>query len=113
MARASLEGLRLDYEDFLRQRELPQWPREDPRRAKLIALRPATADNVANWARSTKSTASIKSTYPEIAANGALTLIVVACSLLDRQIAAQEKAFVHEGGFTERLYGVRRRLRDS
>src|SRR5215472_16746604 len=26
VARASLEELRLDYEDFLRQRRLPQWP---------------------------------------------------------------------------------------
>src|SRR5438093_7989794 len=39
VARASLEELRLDYEDFLRQRALPIWPREDARRAKLIARR--------------------------------------------------------------------------
>jgi four helix bundle suffix protein len=47
------------------------------------------------------------STFPEIAANGALALLAVACSLLDRQLAAQEKSFVAEGGFTERLYKVR------
>jgi four helix bundle suffix protein len=47
------------------------------------------------------------STFPEIAANGALALLAVACSLLDRQIAALEKNFVEEGGFTERLYRVR------
>ena len=46
-------------------------------------------------------------TYPEIAANAALALIAVACSLLDRQIAAQAAAFEREGGFTERLYRVR------
>src|SRR5215475_2789965 len=51
VARASLEELRLDYEDFLRQRGLPLWPREDARRAELIARRPATADAVAAWAR--------------------------------------------------------------
>jgi four helix bundle protein len=51
VARASLEELRLDYEDFLRQRRLPQWPRQDPRRVVLIARRPATADDVAAWAR--------------------------------------------------------------
>ena len=34
MARASLEELRLDYEDFLRQRGLPLWPTDDPRRRK-------------------------------------------------------------------------------
>ncbi|MBM4429618.1 MAG: four helix bundle protein, partial [Chloroflexi bacterium] len=50
VARASLEELRRDYEDFLRQRHLPQWERNDPRRAELIAHRPATADDVARWA---------------------------------------------------------------
>jgi four helix bundle suffix protein len=50
---------------------------------------------------------STVSTYPEIAANAALVLILVAVSLLDRQIAAQAAAFEKEGGFTERLYRVR------
>ena len=35
IARGSLEELRLDYEDFLRQRELPQWPPEHPGPAAL------------------------------------------------------------------------------
>ena len=125
VARASLEELRLDYEDYLRQRGLAQWPREDPRRTELIAARPATADDLAAWARAVhdgqhgqsgrgakpKSTASTQSTYPEIAANGALALLAVACSLLDRQIATLEKNFVEEGGFTERLYRVRSQRR--
>ncbi len=130
VARASLEELRLDYEDFLRQRRLRLWPREDPRRARLIARRPATADAVAEWARevhdgqggphgpgghahepSMASTPSTRSTYPEIAANGALALITVACSLLNRQLAGLERAFVQEGGFTERLYRVRAEAR--
>jgi four helix bundle suffix protein len=128
VARASLEELRLDYEDFLRQRGLPLWEREDPRRAALVARRCATADEVAQWVKavhdgrhgqsgqdgpeekSTASTRSIPSTrsgYPEIAANAALVLIAVAYSLLDRQLAAQADAFENEGGFTERLYRVR------
>ena len=122
VARASLEELRRDYEDFLRQRKLPQWERSDPRRADLIARRPATADDVARWARDVRSgqsglhgreAASTPSTYPEIAANGVLALIAVACSLLDRQLAAQAEAFRREGGFTERLYRHRRRDRDQ
>ena len=32
VARTSLEELRRDYEDFLRQRVLPLWPHDDPRR---------------------------------------------------------------------------------
>lgn len=133
VARSSLEELRLDYQDFLRQRRLPQWEREDPRRADLIARRCATADEIAIWAKethdglggqggqsgrggrtpsmsstmSTTSTSSTPSTYAEIIANGALALIAVANSLLDRQLAAQAKAFENEGGFTERLYRVR------
>jgi len=127
VARASLEELRLDYEDFLRQRGLVLWPREDPRRAELITRRPATADAVAQWARdvhdgqsgrgagpkSIESTKSTMSTFPEIAANGVLALLAVACSLLDRQMASLEKAFVEEGGFTERLYRVRSERRRS
>src|SRR5438093_2684512 len=64
VARASLEELRLDYEDFLRQRGLEEWKREDSRRANLIARRPATADAVAQWARDVrqKSMSSTKST---------------------------------------------------
>ena len=57
------------------------------------------------------STKSTVSTFPEIAANGALALLAVACSLLDRQIATLEKNFVEEGGFTERLYRVRSQRR--
>lgn len=119
VARASLEELRLDYEDFLRQRGLLLWDRNDARRADLIAQRYATADEVARWVRkqrqqsteSITSTTSIQSTFPELAANAALTLIAVACSLLDRQLAAQAAAFEREGGFTERLYRVRRTAR--
>ncbi len=147
VAAASLVELRLDYEDYLRHRALPLWPREDRRRSELIARRCATADAVAAWVkevhdrprpnelngqngpggphglnprppyrtasiRSTPSIQSIQSTYAEIAANAAHTLIIVACSLLDRQVAAQAAAFEHEGGFTERLYRVRSRRRE-
>src|SRR5712691_10992763 len=51
VARASLEELRLDYEDYLRHRKLPLWDRTDPRRIELIARRCATADDVARWAK--------------------------------------------------------------
>ncbi len=130
VARASLEELRLDYEDFLRHRGLPLWNREDPRRAALISRRCATAEAVALWVREVRgrsgqnglhghgrddgtSTSSTSSSYPEIAANAALVLIGVACGLLDRQIAAQAAAFETEGGFTERLHRVRSQRRFS
>jgi len=86
---------------FLRQRGLPVWAANDPRRSQLIAQRPATVDDVAQWARQAHQDKH------NIVANAALTLISVACSLLDRQLAAQAAAFEREGGFTERLYRIR------
>jgi len=130
VARASLEELKLDYEDFLRQRGLAQWERENQLRQELIDRRCQTADEVAAWVvevvkksglcgqigqrgqkaeSSTESTAftlSIK-TYPEFSANAALVLLTVACSLLDRQVERLAQDFEKEGGFTERLYRVR------
>ncbi|MCK9264111.1 MAG: four helix bundle suffix domain-containing protein [Deltaproteobacteria bacterium] len=130
VARASLEELKLDYEDFLRQRGLAQWERENPLRQVLIDRRCQTADEVAAWVvdvvkkgdpsghcgqgghlreQSTESTTSTLSTraYPELAANAALVLLAVACSLLDRQVERLALDFENEGGFTERLYRVR------
>jgi len=54
-----------------------------------------------------------KFTFAEISANGALTLIAVASSLLARQIATLEKSFLEEGGFTEKLYRARTAARNS
>jgi len=137
VARASLEELRLDYEDFLRQRGMAQWQREHPLRRELVDRRCQSADEVARWVgevgkrlgeqsgrgghngqmpsgdASTLSTRSMLSTriYPELAANAALTLIAVASSLLDRQVARLAGDFTNNGGFTERLSRVRRRKR--
>jgi four helix bundle suffix protein len=135
VARASLEELRLDYEDFLRQRNLRLWHPYDRRRQDLVDRRCATVEDVAAWigemhqsgcsrqsgpggrplatTPSTESTSSTPlpscppPTYPEIAANAALVLINVACALLNRQIEALGAAFTREGGFTERLYRIR------
>jgi len=130
VARASLEELKLDYEDFLRQRGLAQWQRENPLRQALIDRRCQSANDVAAWVveaaksggpcgqgrqcgrdseTSTVSTTSSKSTdlYPELSANAALTLLAVACALLDRQVSRLAADFETEGGFTERLYRVR------
>jgi four helix bundle suffix protein len=49
VARASLEELRLDYEDYLRQRGLALWHEDDPRRRALVARRCRTAEDVAAW----------------------------------------------------------------
>ena len=51
VARTRLEELRLDYEDFLRQRSLTLWERNAPRRAELIDRRCSTVAEVARWAK--------------------------------------------------------------
>jgi four helix bundle suffix protein len=123
VAKASLAELQLDYEDFLRQRGLPLWPGDDPRRRALVARRCGTADEVAAWCREMKNgrdgrakgVGSMRSMpsmdYPEIAANAAHVLVGVASALLGRQVEAQATAFEQDGGFTERLYRVRSRIR--
>lgn len=72
-------------------------------------------ENISPSTMSTQSTVSTLSTpgYPEIAANGVLVLLAVACALLDRQLAAQAQAFENNGGFTERLHRVRLARRTS
>jgi hypothetical protein len=51
VARASLEELRLDYEDYLRHRKLELWQKNDMRRKKLIDQRCNSADEVARWVK--------------------------------------------------------------
>jgi four helix bundle suffix protein len=134
VARASLEELRLDYEDYLRHRGLQQWPPEHPALMRFKAKRCATLEQVRDWVaeerkrqRTNADTceSALKSgsadvresqcqrvlSSAELVANAALSLLNLACYLLDKQIAAQEKAFVEEGGFTERLYRVRSQSR--
>lgn len=57
--------------------------------------------------QSVRRVPNVQSSRKEIAANAALTLIGVACTLLDRQIERLAQDFVGEGGFTERLYRIR------
>src|SRR5439155_22886552 len=51
MARASLEELRLDYEDFLRQRGLEEWPPDHPALKRFKARRCATLEEVRDWVK--------------------------------------------------------------
>ena len=48
----------------------------------------------------------------QLVANAALSVLNLCCYFLDRLIASQERAFVDEGGFTERLYRVRNQRRN-
>ncbi|MGI5924864.1 MAG: four helix bundle suffix domain-containing protein [Lentisphaeria bacterium] len=121
VAKASLAELRLDYEDFLRQRNLVLWNWDDLRRQQLVARRCSTADDVAMWVHDTavqewdgRDEDFVKAVlFPEVSANAALVLIGVASALLSRQVSALATAFENDGGFTERLYNTRQKRRNQ
>lgn len=137
VARASLEELRLDYEDYLRQRGLEQWPPDHPILMRFKKHKFKTVEQISRWVEEERrlwisGTGTDKQgqtdhfewepslSVPEspkapgsaqIVANAALSLLNLATYLLDRQLAAQAKAFEEEGGFTERLYRTRQQRR--
>jgi len=99
VARASLEELLLDYEDFLRQNHLKIWEKEDPR-IKTIRNLAYLSD------RSYESYQSYLSNA-ESAANMMICIIHQTNYLLDKQLAKLSADFMKSGGFTERLYQKR------
>lgn len=105
IARASLEELLLDYEDFLRQKGLPLWEKEHSAAQAIRKL--AWAKNRSYMTYKTY----VEASSPEVAANTLICLIHQTNYLLDRQLRALEKDFLKEGGFTERLYSARLQAR--
>lgn len=101
VARASLEELLGDYQDFLRARGLQEWPRDHP-----YALRLRTLNRIPDATYETFQK-GIESSDPAISANVILGLIRVASYLLDQQIRNLEKAFLEEGGLRERMTRAR------
>lgn len=94
VARASLGELLLDYEDYLRQRKLCQWKKDDQ---ESIRVRFDRSD-VSDW--SDKS--------DEEFANTIICHINQASYLLWKQLQRLEEDFKKNGGFTERLYNFRK-----
>lgn len=112
VARASLEELKLDYEDFLRHRSLTLWERTNPLRQELIDRRCVTADDVARWCKAANLRDKSKA-FPELSANAAHALVSAAIGLLDRQIKSLSETFEKEGGFSERMHRVRSAARSK
>ncbi|NUO08637.1 MAG: four helix bundle protein [Candidatus Brocadia sp.] len=102
VARASLEELLLDFQDFLRQRKLPLWGKEHE---QALAVRKLAHSK--NRSYSTYKT-YVEASPPEVAANALVCLIHQTNYLLDQQLRALEKEFLKNGGFTERLYRARK-----
>jgi four helix bundle suffix protein len=101
VARASLEELKIDYQDFLRTNKLPIWDKEH----KLVA-RFREINRTPNATYDTYKRA-IEHVQPEICANSMICLINIVSYLLAQQIKSLEKAFINEGGLRERMTKAR------
>ncbi len=112
VARASLEELLLDFEDFLRHRHKTQWP-PDSSEAQAVRMVPGKfkkdrtdqthLTDLTDQERWAIYAPWLEHSDPAIRSNAVICLINQANFLLDQQIAALEKGFVEEGGYSEQL----------
>ncbi len=116
VARASLEELLLDYEDFLRQRRLVAWTADSPESSAVRSVprtftsdRPDPTDltDLSDEQRWALYTHWLDNDDPAVRANALICLIHQTNYLLDQQIAALETQFVGEGGYSEQLATAR------
>ncbi|MFA4986181.1 MAG: four helix bundle suffix domain-containing protein [Candidatus Brocadiia bacterium] len=107
VARASLDELLLDYEDYLRQRGRPQWDKDHPQAQAVRAIGLKPVEDQSEGSDATLYSPWLTHSDPEVVANTIICLIHQANYLLDRQVAALESDFIHEGGYSERLAAAR------
>jgi len=105
VARASLEELRIDYEDFLRTQGLSIWEKNHRYVTRLRELNKIPNATYETFRK------GIEHPDPEICANVMIGLIKVVGFLLMRQINTLEEAFLREGGLRERMTKARMNLR--
>jgi four helix bundle suffix protein len=101
VARASLEELLEDYRDFLRVRGLRLWEKHS--REAMFVRKLGRQGNVTYETYKTY----IETRSSEVAANIIICLIHQTNYLLDQQIRQLEKAFVTDGGLSERMTKAR------
>ena len=100
VARASLEELLDDYEDYLRTRSLPIWGMQHPRMASLR-----------QWTRSDDFFVQYKDKGAKLSdeelANLCITLCHQAIYMLGQLLKTQQSRFVTEGGIKEQMHKAR------
>ena len=100
VAKASLEELLADYEDYLRSRHLPQW---DKSHSRFNAMR--------NWTKSddflTNYAVKASKMSDEEMANLAITLCHQAIYMLTQLLKTMQQRFVQQGGIKEQMYVAR------
>ncbi len=118
VARASLEELLLDYEDFLYHRHLPQWAPDSPQAREVRAIGARLSRDLSDPSDPSDPQTARRALHqlyapwldhpdPAPRANALICLIHQANYLLDQQISALETAFVEDGGYSEQLATAR------
>jgi four helix bundle suffix protein len=101
VARASLEELKIDYQDFLRSNKCEIWNKNH---RYTLRFREINRTPEATYETYRKA---IEHKQPEISANSMICLINIVSYLLSRQIKSLETTFLNEGGLRERMTKAR------
>ena len=96
VAKASLQELLLDYEDYLRINGIEQWTISNPRLEKLRAI--CTSNNDSSYYRDLFNKCT-----PEMVANLAITLIHQTDVFLRKLIERAKTDFLESGGIREQM----------
>jgi four helix bundle suffix protein len=106
VAKASLQELLEDYEDYLKTRNHRQWEENS---VEWTAMR-----RIGREHNDTEYFMNIAKTRPpQTIANMCIILIKQADYLLFKQLKRLEADFLKYGGFTERMYRLRKQARDG
>ncbi len=105
VARASLEELLNDYQDYLRVRDLTLWPK-DSKEALFVRRLSANRSN-GSYETYELYREFVETRPAETVANIAICLIHQANYLLDRQLQRLEADFLANGGIRERMTKAR------
>ena len=106
VAKASLEELLDDYEDYLRVRNMQQWGPLHPRYEKMRQY--ARSEEIKK-----EYAATIQRMNDEEIANLCITLIHQAIYMLHKLLVTMQTRFVKEGGIKERMYQSRINYRNN
>jgi four helix bundle suffix protein len=106
VARASLEELKIDYEDFIRRNKYEIWNKDHLLVKRLRELNKIPDSTYETFKK------GIENEDPCICANVMIGLIKVTSYLLNKQIKSLEEAFLNEGGLRERMTKARTEKRN-
>lgn len=111
VSRSSYTELLEDYEDFLRQRNLSIWKKDDSRVLRIRSFKESVESytnltDLSDWT-------SLDFGNPENFANLMICLCFKQGYLMDQLIRSKQEKFIQKGGFRENLFRKRQEYRNS